>query len=290
MNVRSLSALSIMILVCSFTRAANADSFLDKTTALHPPCLIVPKAHKAAAEHDTYFPLLLRLALEKTKGTDGKFCIESAADDTTSFRKLSELANKKSSINIMWASTGPELEANLLPIRFSILQGLNSYRVFLIKKNDQEKFNRVRNLSDLKKLVAGQGAQWADTQVLKMNGLPVVGAVEPEKLFNMLAAGRFDYFPRGLYEVWEEQRVHAEKGLVIEDSLLLHYSSPVYFFVNKKDDAVADRIGRGLKIALADGSLDELLRSIYGAGMGLDEMKSRRRIRIELEPLVEGQD
>lgn len=290
MNCRSLGALSILILVCSFTRAANADTFLDKTTELHPSCIVVPKAHKSAAEHDTYFPLLLRLALEKTKGTDGDFCIESATDNTTSFRKLSELANKKSPINIMWASTGPELEANLLPIRFSILQGLNSYRVFLIKKNDQEKFHRVRNLSDLQQLVAGQGAQWADTQVLKMNGLPVVGAVEPEKLFSMLAAGRFDYFPRGLYEVWEEQKVHAEKGLVIEDSLLLHYSSPVYFFVNKRDVAVADRIERGLKIALADGSLDKLLRSIFGASKGLAEMKNAKRIRINLTPLINAED
>lgn len=120
--------------------------------------------------------------------------------------------------------------------------------------------------------------------------LPVVSVVEPEMLFNMLAAKRFDYFPRGLYEVWEEQIVHADKGLVIETSLLLHYSSPVYFFVNKKDVQVANRIERGLKIAKADGSFDRLLHGVYGAQNGFDEIKNPKRKRIELIPLLQGED
>lgn len=259
----------------------------EPSNVLH---IVVPKAHKSAPAHDSYFPKLIELALEKTKSTDGDYLIDATSDDTTNFRKLSEMLNNSGAITIMWSSISPELEANLLPIRVSILKGLNSYRVFLIRKEDQEQFHKIRDLADLQKFAAGQGAQWADTSVLKRNGIPVISVVNPEVLFDMLVAKRFDFFPRGLYEVWEEQKVHAVKGLIIEDSLLLHYSSPVYFFVNKKDAKAANRIERGLKIAMVDGSFDKLFLSIYGAKLGLDELKNSKRTVIELLPLVSEPD
>lgn len=252
--------------------------------------IIVPKANKSAPAHDSYFPKLIELALEKTKSSDGEFLIETASDNTTNLRKVSAMSNSSGAINIMWASISPELESRLLPIRVSILKGLNSYRVFLIRKEDQVKFHQIHDLADLQQFVAGQGAQWADTSVLIKNGIPVESVVNPEMLFDMLVAKRFDFFPRGLFEVWEEQKVHADKGLVIEDSLLLHYASPVYFFVNKKDTKAANRIERGLKLAIADGSFDELFLSIYGTKLGLDELKNSRRIKIELRALVDEPD
>src|SRR5690606_10365438 len=96
----------------------------------------------------------------------------------------------------------------------------------------------------------------------------------------------FDYFSRGLYEVWEELRIHSDKGLVIEDRLMLHYHSPIYFFVNRKDKKLADRIHRGLQIAMADGSFDELFFSIPGFKQGYEEMMNPDRRILDLVPLL----
>lgn len=159
--------------------------------------IIVPKANKSAPAHDSYFPKLIELALEKTKSSDGEFLIETASDNTTNLRKVSAMSNSSGAINIMWASMSPELESRLLPIRVSILKGLNSYRVFLIRKEDQVKFHQIHDLADLQQLVAGQGAQWADTSVLIKNGIPVESVVSPEMLFDMLVAKRFDFFSAG---------------------------------------------------------------------------------------------
>lgn len=285
----SISVAILLFLLSQYILAGVSDRKKNDTPSgvLH---IIVPKAHKSAPAHDSYFPKLIELALEKTKLSDGEYLIETASDNTTNFRKVSEMSNSSGAITIMWSSISPELESSLLPIRVSILKGLNSYRVFLIRKEDQEKFHNIHDLTDLQKFVAGQGAQWADTSVLKRNGIPVASVVNPEMLFDMLVAKRFDFFPRGLYEVWEEQKVHAAKGLIIEDSLLLHYASPVYFFVNKKDTNAANRIERGLKIAIADGSFDELFLSIYGAKLGLEDLKNSKRVKIELRALVNEPD
>ena len=93
----------------------------------------------------------------------------------------------------------------------------------------------------------------------------------------MPANKRFDYFPRGLYEVWGEQKVNADKNLVIEDSLMLYYPAPIYFFVNKKNVALANRIERGLRIAMQDGSFDKLFFSIPGFTEGLSEITNPSR-------------
>jgi hypothetical protein len=93
-----------------------------------------------------------------------------------------------------------------------------------------------------------------------------------------------------LYEIWAEQPAHANKGLVIEESLLLNYPSPIYFFVNKNDKALADRIERGLTIAISDGSFDELFFSVEGFRKGWAELHSNNRKLLKLKTDFQDQD
>lgn len=90
----------------------------------------------------------------------------------------------------------------------------------------------------------------------------MVSAAQSNLLIDMLASKRFDYFPRGLHEVYSEQKIAAEKNIVVEDSIMLHYPVPIYFFVNKNNVALANRIERGLRIAMQDGSFDELFLAL----------------------------
>jgi hypothetical protein len=99
----------------------------------------------------------------------------------------------------------------------------------------------------------------------------------------MLIGKRFDYFPRGLDEVWSEEKLFSNKGIIIEQHLMLKYSTSKYFFVNKRNVALADRIERGLKIAIADGSFDALFNSIPGYKRGYEEIANKKRLIFTLK-------
>jgi hypothetical protein len=253
---------------------------LPSARAAEPLRVTVPRLSPSSQEHATYFPQLLRLALEKTRASDGPFEIQTYEQTMSGARQLAELKNN-GAIDLVWDGSNAKREAELLPVRFSLLRELNDYRVFLIRKGDQARFQAVRTLADLSQFTAGAGDNWPSTTVLRANGLPVVTSIGYEQLFAMLAARRFDYMPRGVYEAWYEQRQHS--GLVIEQTLFLHYSVPFYFFTSRDNPALADRIERGLRAALADGSFDRLFRSIPSFKRSLDEIHAGKRRVLELQ-------
>ncbi|MBW8892978.1 MAG: transporter substrate-binding domain-containing protein [Burkholderiales bacterium] len=253
---------------------------LPSARAAEPLRVTVPRLSPSSQEHATYFPQLLRLALEKTRASDGPFEIKTYEQTMSGARQLAELKNN-GAIDLVWDGSNAKREAELLPVRFSLLRELNDYRVFLIRKGDQTRFQAVRTLADLSQFTAGAGDNWPSTTVLRANGLPVVTSIGYEQLFAMLAARRFDYMPRGVYEAWFEQRQHS--GLVIEQTLFLHYSVPFYFFTSRDNPALADRIERGLRAALADGSFDRLFRSIPSFKRSLDEIHAGKRRVLELQ-------
>ncbi|MBW8848798.1 MAG: transporter substrate-binding domain-containing protein [Burkholderiales bacterium] len=253
---------------------------LPSARAAEPLRVTVPRLSPSSQEHATYFPQLLRLALEKTRASDGPFEIKTYEQTMSGARQLAELKNN-GAIDLVWDGSNAKREAELLPVRFSLLRELNDYRVFLIRKGDQTRFQAVRTLADLSQFTAGAGDNWPSTTVLRANGLPVVTSIGYEQLFAMLAARRFDYMPRGVYEAWYEQRQHS--GLVIEQTLFLHYSVPFYFFTSRDNPALADRIERGLRAALADGSFDRLFRSIPSFKRSLDEIHAGKRRVLELQ-------
>ena len=252
---------------------------LPTARAAEPLRITVPQLAPSAQEHASYFPQLLRLALEKTHASDGPFEIRHYAEAMSGPRQFAEL-KKDGALNLVWDGTDPRRETELLPVRISLLRELNDYRVFLIRKGDQARFNAVRSLADLRQFSAGAGETWPSTGVLRANGLPVVTSIGYEQLFAMLGAGRFDYMPRGVYEAWYEQSQHGD--LAIEEGLFLHYSVPFYFFTSRKNPALADRIERGLRAAMADGSFDRLFHSIPSFRRSLDEIHASKRRVIEL--------
>jgi ABC-type amino acid transport substrate-binding protein len=244
--------------------------------AAGPLRLTVPPFLYNDRPETVYFYKLLELALRKTEQTDGPFSIGTYPAPISPERAIEEI-KKNGAINLMWNGTSPSRERDLLAVRFSLIRELNNYRLFLIRKEDQAKFDQVKNLDDLRRLSAGSGLQWPDTAILRENGLPVVTTMHYEALFPMLALKRFDYFPRGIYEVFGEADVHAKEGLVIEKTLMIHYDLPFYFFVNKGNTALADRLERGLNKALADGSFDQLMLGVPRFKRGLEEQRNAKR-------------
>ncbi|HEU4846169.1 MAG TPA: hypothetical protein VFT05_18015 [Burkholderiaceae bacterium] len=257
--------------------------FLSTAAGAAPPVLrvVIPGLHASAAGHAVYFPPLLRLALEKT-ASEGPFEIVQTDAHLTSPRQATEIRNN-GIISLMWDGSNKQREAELWPVKVSLLRELNDYRLFLIRAEDQDRFTAIKTLDDLRKLKAGAGVNWPSTDVLRANDLPVITSIAYEYLFPMLRAKRFDYMPRGVYEAVNEQRANAADKLAVERTIFLHYHVPFYFFVSKENAALGQRVERGLRIAIKDGSADKLFDSIPAFRQAQAEIDSRKRRVFELK-------
>lgn len=232
---------------------------------------------------DYYFYRLLELALHKTDAQWGHVQIKQLPYRPEDKRLRSALM--QGGVDVLWSPTSAEFERQMLPVRISLLKELNNYRLLLIRKNEQPVFSAVQSIDDLRKLKGGMGAQWTDASIMEYNRLPLVKAVGYGKLFKMLAAKRFDYFSRGLYQIQSEVNFYPELELQIEQELMLSYPNEVYFFVNKNNPDLAKRLETGLKIAQRDGSFDQLFNSIPRYQWGLELLKKHQRRVITLQPL-----
>ncbi|NQZ08240.1 MAG: hypothetical protein HRT35_13865, partial [Algicola sp.] len=188
-------------------------------------------------------------------------------------------------LEVLWTMTDAAREEVLLPIRIPLLKGLMGYRIFIIRQEDQVKFRDINTLAQLRKLIAGQGHDWPDTQILRANKLKVTTSSSYIGLFEMLQSKRFDYFPRSITEAQSEQPLYQPKGLITEDSLLLHYIAPFYFFVALANTTLAKRLETGLQIALEDGSFDILLNSYFLDQAGPDWLKDKKVLHLK-NPLL----
>lgn len=268
---------------CRFIVWVSAFLFVGQVLAVEQAAtpIIIPKMTSYDINHeDYYFSKLLDLALSKTQSTYGPYEIQEPLNWTAD--KRLRIALSKGEIDVLWSATSAEFEKEMLPIKISLLKEMNNYRVLIIRPEDQAAFSQVKNLKDLRKFRGGMNSQWVDAIVMEQNQLPQVYAVGYGKFFKMLAAKRFDYFSRGIYQVQTEVNFYPELKLAIEQDLLLHYNNEFYFFVQKENAALASRIESGLKIALEDGSFDQLFNSIPRYQWALDELKNGARRVIDL--------
>ena len=119
------------------------------------------------------------------------------------------------------------------------------------------------------------------------NGLQVVRSTNYESLFGMLQLKRADYFPRAVTEPWDELQAPGRDGLVVEPRLLLRYTTDNYFFTGRHNPRLADRIERGLRLAIADGSFEHLFRNHPANARALARANLAERRIIELKnPLL----
>lgn len=252
----------------------------------------IPAADDIAIRHshktdinteDYYFYHLLELVLLKTKKQWGLARIKELPYRLEDKRLRSGLMQGK--VDVIWSPTSEAFEAQMLPVRVSLLKDLNNYRLLLIRKGEQPVFSKIRSLDDLRKLKGGMSSQWTDARIMEYNRLPLAQVVGYGKLFKMLAAKRFDYFSRGLYQIYSEVNFYPELELQIEQELILSYSNEVFFFVNKNNPELALRLEAGLAIAQRDGSFDQLFNSIPRYQWGMELLKKHQRRVIELEPL-----
>ncbi|BFM15475.1 transporter substrate-binding domain-containing protein [Maricurvus nonylphenolicus] len=238
--------------------------------------LIYPKPEVVEDYRQRYPVELLSLAL-KQSGKDYRL---KPSDEV--IMQLRALKNMElgHDIDVVWSETSVDRESRLRPIRIPIDKGLLGWRISLIRRDDVGRFAGINSLEDLQGLTAGQGHDWPDVDVLWVNGLKVARSSSYAGLFKMLAAGRIDYFPRSIGEVWLEFPLYAGKPLIVDPNILLLYPTALYFFVNKNNQKLADDIEQGLEKLIASGEFDQLFNYHYGDYLKRAKLSERKALRL----------
>jgi len=239
--------------------------------------LVLINAPLSEKDHRSEYPRkLLQIALTKTQPTHGKFIIEYAP--VMNWKRAKIMLEGGSSIHIIQAATSEDWERDLIPIRIPIMKGILGNRIFLIKKQAQAKFSAINSLREIKQLSAGLEPNWSISSIFKQTGFKVELGNSYEGLFGMLVSGRFDYFPRGINEAFDEYAYRKDKypDLHIEETLLLNLPLPVYFFVTPKKPDLAERIELGLNMMIKDGSFDQLFYRFHKAMLEQIDVSNRK--------------
>ncbi|HSI59977.1 MAG TPA: hypothetical protein VLA16_20640 [Ideonella sp.] len=230
-----------------------------------------------------YATQLLQLALSKS-GTE--YRIQVAAIPMNQERQVLEIEAGRT-IDVGPIPSSAEREARLLPIRIPLNKGLLGWRLGLIRKGDQGLIAGVKTLDDLQRVRLAQGQEWPDTQILQANGVNVITAPKYEGLFKMLTGKRFDYFPRSVMEIWDEQEINAQT-LEVEPRLALHYFYDAYFMVNRNNTRLERDIREGLEKAIADGSFDKVFQQYFGERLRKARLETRTVIELKNPLLTPG--
>lgn len=234
----------------------------------------------ATDARDKYEVALLLLALDKTAADYPAYNLSRLDDDLGSDRARHELARGEL-INLYaspYRAAEGNVESKIIQIPIPLLKGLLGYRNLVIRKKDASEFERVATLADLQQKVVGQGRGWPDVAIYRHNGLKVMDEGLFSNLFAMLSLERFDCLPLGVVEAQAmlDEYGGDEKGLVVAKDLTVYYPWPVLFQVSAKQPLLAERITKGLLLAMQDGSMDALFEFHYGELVaGLKQNESR---------------
>ncbi len=255
---------------------------VDASTVVRPVPIRIQDLEKTKDPIAAYIVELLDLAIKKS----GKqyVIVKSKEAPIPQARQIFEMSQNQGKLDVIWTMTSDERERSILPIRIPIDKGFFGWRIPFVHAENPHILRDIHSLAELSKLKAGQGSLWPDTDILRSNGLPVITGSD-ESLANMLRAKRFDYFPRPVIAIWNEQKNSEYRQLEIDRNIILHYPTAFYFFVSPKQTQLAADLTRGLEKAVADGSFERLFNQYFLTFIRQADIKNR--IIFELKnPLI----
>jgi hypothetical protein len=226
---------------------------------------------------------ILKTALERTKDKFGPYELKPS-EFMNETRQVRELKNASGKLTVMYLSTTPDFEENLIPVRIPVDKNLGGYCIFLIRKENAQKFNDIKSIEHLRKFSFGLGQGWVDVDILKANNFNVVTGSNYEGLFEMLIHKRFDIFLRAAIEITTEydNRKADMPDLFIEESLVFYYPLPMYFWFPKTAEGklMATRAEAGMRIMIKDGTYDKIFDKFQRDKIMRLNLKNRKIFKI----------
>jgi len=196
-----------------------------------------------------------------------------------------ELNRSDSRLDVMWAMTSRTREQQLLPLRIPLDRGLLGWRVALIRKDDLPRWQKPLDRAELARRRAGQGLHWPDVDILRANGFRVDTVVDGPGIFEMLSAGRIDYFPRSVLEALDELQSFAARDLMVAPNFVLRYPTASYAFLGRPHADLVAPLTRALDALAQDGSLPRLFRQHFQPHLDKLGIAERRIIALD-NPLL----
>ncbi len=226
---------------------------------------------------DNYFYQLLEAAIRAADGahTVKKHYFTFDIPQSRILRSLED--NSNSPINIHFSGHSAERENSLLQIDVPLTRGLYGYRKFIIRAEDQHKFDGIKTLSDLtQNITVGSGTSWPDTKILKDAGFTVKTGNRAD-LWVLLGRKRFIGFPRSIYEIYADianPPPHlASTPLAIEPSLMLHYPFDLFFYLAPNDTVRGNILQQGLERIYNSGEFMDIFLASPSAQEALEDIE-----------------
>jgi hypothetical protein len=243
--------------------------------------LAIPKKIRITSDESSYAFKLVEKSLE-ISGVRDKYKLIHISKGELSVSRLTRLMSNTEYAEIAPLAVTKSRMKDLRAIRQPLYFGLQGYRILLVHKSNQARFRDVNTLRQLQRLQAGFVNGWADNAILSDNNLPTHMASTSNNVYAMLSHKRVDYFPRSLQEVMNnyQQNVGDYPNLAIEESLALFYQLPVYFFLSKKNEALASQLEAGLIKLKESGELRNLFLEYHQSK--IVELNLEKRTVLEL--------
>ncbi|BEV13219.1 ABC transporter substrate-binding protein [Herbaspirillum sp. DW155] len=268
-SARSVAA-AVLVLAMSLFCAASTRAH---TTAANAPVIEI----KLADLNDDnpvidYRKALLELAM---RASGRPFVIKGCqvANVATSDQRYVQLIQGGQYCNLMATSAGSGMTRTLEAIPFPIYLGGGGYRVLLARRASLERAGSIRSLDELRTFTIGSGIGWLDTSIMQANQLKVAQG-NYMSLFEMLKAGRFDFYNRSIFEAASELDAYDPRHqLAIVPDLVLYYPTDLFFYTTPGRDDIREALLDGLRKIHRNGALLELIQKHH----------STRHVRLALQ-------
>jgi len=207
--------------------------------------------------------------------------IKTAHSMSSQVRKVALV--QKGELDVMYAGTTNEMEAQLHPIHFPLTRGLIGRRIFIINKQYQSDYSQIKGIDDLKKYSGILSFGWPEKEIFEAVGLKQVDKIYAD-IFMSLNSGSRYYFSRGILEAHSEllDKQDTMPNLVVEKNILLKYKSAVLFFVNKDNKKLIAMLNAGFKKGYEDGSYKEFLYNHPLIKNSFEKTNLEKRLVIEI--------
>lgn len=271
--------LTALVLAAAHCHAAAAD------------VVVMDRPTNGTDRRRDYAAQLLHEVMERTTAEYGPYRLEWAALPMERERLLNEMLRGKH-VNTVANPANAQWLAALRSVPVPIDLGLQSWRLLLIDRKNQGRLRQLAVTGKLRQAAAGAGNTWVLNEVLQQNGYGTVTGNSYDGLFYMLQAGRFDYLPRGIHEIFPEFERHRRTfpALAVEDGIVLNIPIPSLFFISPGEERLHRRITAGMEGMLKDGSLERLVLSFYQRDLARAGLCGRLRIALAnpaLDPAME---
>ncbi len=281
-NLFFLIPLQIILLIISFRPEPSLAEFV---VSLRSP-------ETKSDRREDYSLALVNLALEKTRPEYGDYRIVKIPPMNTA-RSIYALESGKYPNMLIELSYEKRMEQefNFIYIDFPVELGIVGYRVCFASPQVYKDLNKVEKLEDLKKYTIGQGAAWVDTAVLRHNGFKVVEISNFDSIFKLIEMGRIDLFCRGANELQKEYEAQKDSGLLhYDESFVLYYDLPRFYYLNKSSTLAKKRIEAGLSLAYQDGSIKKIWEQYFLERIEFANLKQRKVFHLENPALENSKD